>query len=181
MGLGNSPPYYLRLRIFAKLTAYFYAKLRDLPPVYDNCPVKCLAPQADKANNCPDCDYTIFYEQFRANYYKLLTKEFRQKLEESDFSPEKAHRVAEELAGEDWSFEDMANDYRILSGIESLAGAETEISPGASNPDWNVRTDLAIQIIREERYKARRDLDFQKDEKRKAEAKARELSRRGAV
>ncbi len=177
MDLGNSPPYYLRLRIFAKQAAYFYHKLRLLEPVYDSCPVRCLAPHKDKANGCPDCSYTVYYKDFRAKYYKLLS-DLTEALELSGFDKEKAKLEGGKLALLDWRFEDLEEDYRILSELEAQTGTETELAPGGYNPAWSVRTSLAISIIREERYKVRREVAHQAEEDAKAEARRRQLTKR---
>lgn len=170
--MGYAPPYYVRLRIYARQVNYFYRKLRDLPPVYDNCPVRCLAPEADRANGCPDCDFTVFYNRFRANYHRIVEKEFVRELTERGYGPEEAKAIVKQDAETSWTFENLAADYRSLSETEAIAGTETEEAPGGIDPTWDVRTRAAIDIIREERYKVRREVAHADKEKRDAEARA---------
>jgi hypothetical protein len=177
LDLGNSPPYYLRLRIYAKQVSYFYHKLRQLDPVYDSCPVRCLAPHRDKQNGCPDCSYTVYYNALRANYYKHLTKDLAEALQASGFDKEKALREGGKLARLDWSFEDIETDYRILSELESQAGTETELVSGGFNPLWSIRVYHAISIIREERYRVRREINHKEKEDAIAAARAKELAK----
>lgn len=97
-------------------------------------------------------------------------------LELSGFEKEKAKVEGEKLSRNDWTFEEMQTDYRILSELEAKAGVETETAPGGYNPLWNIRTDLAIAIIREERYKVRREIAH--EQKKEQEAEERRKARR---
>lgn len=159
--MGIAPPYFLRLRIYAKQINYFYRKLRALPPVYDRCPVRCIAPEADRLNGCPDCDFTIFYRKLKDNYYRLLKKDLTADLMERGVELEKATQLAETQANQFWTFENLQADYRSLSEIEALAGTETAERPGGLDPSWNIRTRTAIDIIREERYIVRREVEYE--------------------
>lgn len=173
--MGYAPPYYLRLRIYARQVNYFYRKLRALPPVYDNCPVRCLAPEADRANGCPDCDFTVFYKTFRKNYERIVTKDVRKSLIDQGVKFEDADAYATEEAHKTWSFETIAEDYRSLSELESFAGTETADAPGGYDRDWNIRVRTGIDIIREERYKVRREFSYKAEQ----EALARAAANRG--
>jgi hypothetical protein len=176
--LGYTPPYYLRLRIYARQIDYFYRKLRALPPVYENCPVRCLAPEADRANDCPDCDYQVFKKALRENYYRSLSKEIARELIERGVDPGDARKYAEDNVDTDWSFELIREDYGSLCEIEALAGTETEDRPGAYDPAWSVRIKTGIGVIREERYKVRREVRYNKEQDDKARARA-EAKRNG--
>lgn len=171
--MGYAPPYYLRLRIYARQINYFYRKLRGLAPVYDNCPVRCLAPEADKVNGCPDCDFQVFYKTFQGNYERIVTKDIRNNLIERGVKFEDADAYAKEEAHKTWSFYDIAQDYRSLSELESFAGTETEDAPGGYDKEWNIRTRTGIDIIREERYKVRREFQYKAEQERLAAARAR--------
>lgn len=174
--MGNAPPYFLRLRIYAKQINYFYRKLRALPPVYDNCPIRCIAPEADRQNGCPDCDFTIFYKKFKSNYYRIVEKEITRDLIEAGVEREKAIELAKEDTEATWTFENLRDDYRVLSELEARAGVETEDTPGGYSPDWNIRVKFGIDVIREERYKVRREIEY--EHKENAQAKARAKRRR---
>lgn len=176
--MGYAPPYFNRLRIYARQINYFYRKLRGLAPVYDNCPVRCLAPEADRVNGCPNCDFTIFYNQFKANYNRIVEKDLKAALIERGVDPEAATRIAKEDAATKWTFENLAEDYRALSEIEARAGTETEDAPGGIDPTWNVRIYAAIGIIREERYKVRREVNYEQEQEREAKDRAARARRR---
>lgn len=175
--MGYAPPYYLRLRIYARQVNYFYRKLRLLPPVYDNCPVRCLAPEADRPNGCPDCDFTIAFNKFKTNYSRILKKELARELIEIGVEPDEAKERAERKAEGGWTFEELQEDYRTLSELEAIAGTETEDSPGGLDPNWNIRTRTAIDIIRDERYKVRREVRYEKEQEDAAKARAKAKAR----
>lgn len=84
-----------------------------------------------------------------------------------------ATRIAEELADHQWSMEDIESDYYALSEIESRAGTQTADDPGKVDPTWNDRVKFGIELIREERYKVRRETEYEA----KQDAKAKELAR----
>lgn len=172
--MGYAPPYYLRLRIYARQVNYFYRKLRGLAPVYDSCPVRCLAPEADRPNGCPDCDFTIAYNAMRKNYARIVEKDVRRGLLERGVDVDKATRLAKESIDSEWSYREIEADYRSLSELEAMAGVETSERPGRYDPTWNIRTRTAIDIIREERYNVRREKEYEA----KLEAEARERARR---
>lgn len=172
--MGYAPPYYLRLRIYAKQVNYFYRKLRALPPVYDNCPVRCLAPEADRVNGCPDCSFQVYYRTLRDNYNRIVEKEIRRSLIEGGLPEADATRIAKDETLSQWSFENVQDDYRGLSEIEAVAGTETAEAPGGIDPTWSVRVRTAIDIIREERYKIRREIEYEDKQKLDAERRARE-------
>ncbi len=176
MVLGYPPPYYLRLRIYARQVDYFYRNLRELDPVYDTCPVRCLAPEADRANGCPDCEYTNHKTRFKKQYRKLVAKEVKRDLIElGGLDPVEAGQIAEDRVFKPWTFDNIAEDYRAYCDIEAIAGTETEDRPGVIDPTWNVRTKTAISLIREERYLVRRETKHRKD--KEAEAKRRAEAR----
>lgn len=106
-----------------------------------------------------------------------MKKEFIERFLESGFNSEEAEKEAQKLSALDYTFEEIGKDYRTLCEIETFAGAETETSPGGHNPQWTVRTELGIAIIREERYKVRRAIAHKREEERKAEQKLREIRR----
>lgn len=84
-----------------------------------------------------------------------------------------ALRLAKEEAKERWPFDTIAEDYRALSELESYAGTETEDRPGGYDPNWDIRTKTAIDLIREERYNVRREVRHRK----KLEDEARERAK----
>jgi hypothetical protein len=171
--LGYPPPYYLRLRIYARQIDYFYRHLRELDPVYVTCPARCLAPEADRKKGCPDCEYTIRYQRFKGNYHKLVAKEIKRDLIEfNGVDPKEAEAIAKDRVSAVWTFESMAEDYRAFSELEALAGTETGDRPGGHDPNWNVRTKTAIGIIREERYFVRREVAHRREQERLAKARA---------
>lgn len=170
--MGNAPPYFLRLRIFANKIGYFYQKLRSFPPVYDSCPVRCLAKEADRENGCPDCNYTVAFQSLKKYYHKALEGEILTELEGRGLHQALIPFFLEaEL--KQFSFDEIYNDYLALCSIEELVGTETGDRPGGVNPKWSVRTAAGIRIIREERYKIRREESFKLDEERKARERAR--------
>lgn len=154
--MGQPAPYFARFRTYAKHASYFHDRIRKLDPVYDNCPALCLAPEADKRNGCPDCDYTLAYNALRANYHKEVEKRFKEA--GIDYSPD----------DDEYGFFLIQRHYRIAAHAEEVAGTESEDAPGGVNPQWTVRMAAAIAIIREERYKVRRE----KAHEREAELRA---------
>lgn len=127
--------------------------------------MRCIAPEKDKANNCPTCDYTISFNFFRKNYYKILTKELAEQGE--NYQSDKDF----------WSFETLLEDYRTLSELEEVAGIDTEEKAGGFNPRWNVRASTAIRIIREERQKIRREDAYKREQAAEDERRERESLR----
>lgn len=81
-----------------------------------------------------------------------------------------AKRIGEEEAKTGATFESIEEDYRVLAELEALAGIETADVAGKHSEAWNIRTATGIGIIREERYKLRREADYEAEQKRKAEA-----------
>lgn len=174
MGVGFAKPYFTRLRIFAKSISYHYARLRELNPIYDNCPVRCVAPERDKKNGCPECDYTNAYKLFRKNYFKLLGEELTKEYRERGDIPEKyIPKLVVKTLNNPYSFESLYYDYRSLSEAEAKVGVETDSSPGGIGKDWNIRIFTGVNIIREERYKHRRQIQWDADKKREAEERSR--------
>lgn len=121
------------------------------------------------------------FDKFKKDYYRILTKDLTELLEYAGFKPEQAKEEATKLSKLDWTFEEMLADYRALANLEAIAGAETETNAGGFNPNWTVRTELGIAIIREERYKVRRELDKRRDEEIRAERKMLEVRNRGRL
>jgi hypothetical protein len=97
---------------------------------------------------------------------------------ERGVDPGDARKYAEDNVDTDWSFELIREDYGSLCEIEALAGTETEDRPGAYDPAWSVRIKTGIGVIREERYKVRREVRYNKEQDDKARARA-EAKRNG--
>lgn len=172
MVLGESPPYYLRLRVYARQVNYHYRRMRDKPPVYDTCPVRCLAPEADRVNGCPNCEYSLSKKTLKDNYHKLVEKRIVENLIELGVDPGKAKDAARENASAVWTFEDIEADYQTLSELEQYAGVETPDAPGKHDPGWTVKTAIGIGIVREERYLVRREFKYRADKEDEAKRRA---------
>lgn len=166
--MGNAPPYYLRLRIYARQIDYFYRHLREQDPVYEHCPGRCLAPEADRENGCPDCEYKIRLNTAKGNYSRILEKELTRLYKEAGITDPEKYAKLDAESGLQW--EHLARDYAALCELERKAGTETADSPGGIDPSWNIRIDTGIAIIREERYKVRREVRHR--DKQEADAKA---------
>jgi hypothetical protein len=149
---------------------FFYYRLNKLDPIYDDCPAICRAPHADRANGCPDCEYTNALTFFRKEYNKALRDELRRNIRQSvtgnTLPEEYITKEVEREIREGLSFEDVYRDYRELLGLEDEVGVETADTEGGTNPLWLVRTSYAIGIIRNERRKVRRIIRQREDRER---------------
>lgn len=158
----------------ARQIAKYHLRLRELPPVYDSCPTRCIAPNRDPANGCPECEVTNAYREFEKAYLRQLEFDLRQGLEREGGRSSKAIGliVANQLQDTRYPFELIVEYIGELLELESMSGGEE-----AHNPDWNVRTAKAIRILRTERAKVRREHLYDATEAAKAEARAASLRR----
>lgn len=112
---------------------------------------RCLAPEADRPNGCPQCPVTLAFYHFRDSYAAILRRDTLRDITEEGVGGAEAEAELERRLSQGVQFGDL------LDTIAAALELERAVAEDIINPRWNVRTAEIIKIIRQERAAVRRE------------------------
>jgi hypothetical protein len=154
-----------RARILTRQLFYHQNRLEELPGIYDYCQSgRCLAPEADRPNGCPDCPVSRSWERLERNFTTIIRRDILRDLTEEGIGGKAAEEAQDARASAGIQFRDLVTSISVALEMESQAPGEDSV-----NPDWTIRTAELVKIIRQERLAVRREERRKAAERREAE------------
>jgi hypothetical protein len=143
---------------------YHQNRLDDLPPVYDYClSNRCLAPEADRPNNCPDCPVNLSWDKLERDYKTIIRRDTLRDLTEEGVGGAEAEIELDSRLGAGAQFQELINSISVALEMEGYVAEDTY------SPKWNIRTTEVVKIIRQERASIRREERYKARMAREAE------------